>query len=237
LGDKEATAFRALAARGIYLGHDRSDMCFAAKELSRKISSPRVCDWVGMKRLARYLLDKSRCVVKYSYQEWVNEINVWVDSDWAGCHETRKSTSGGVIMHGRHIVKHWSSTQNVIALSSGEAEYYAIVKGASQGLGVKGLMHDMGESVKITVKTDASAAKGIASRRGLGKIKHIELSQLWVQEKMVRREIDIRKVGTHENLADALTKHVGREIVERHCSGVDCEIRNDRHKEMPVLGA
>ena len=59
---------------------------------------------------------------------------MWTDTDYAGCAKTRKSTSGGVIMIGGHMIKSWSSTQNVIALSSGEAEYYGLVKGAAQGL-------------------------------------------------------------------------------------------------------
>ena len=71
-------------------------------------------------------------------------------------------------MLGKHLIKHWSTTQAVVALSSGEAEFYAIVKGSSQGIGMRSLLEDMNVQVKICVNTDASAAKGIASRRGLG---------------------------------------------------------------------
>ena len=94
----------------------------------------------------------------------------------------------------------------------------------------------MGEDIQVVIKSDASAAKGIASRRGLGKVKHIELSQLWVQDKVARGDMIIHKVGTHDNLADAMTKHVGREMLERHIKGVNCEVRGDRHKEMPEMG-
>ena len=86
-------------------------------------------------------------------------------------------------MFGSHVIRSWSTTQNVIALSSGEAEYYSMVKGASMCMGVKALGNDMNVIIgSIDVNTDASAAKGIASRRGLGKIRHIELSQLWLQD-------------------------------------------------------
>ena len=71
-------------------------------------------------------------------------LGVWTDTDFAGCSETRKSTSGGVAMLGTHLIKGWSSTQSVIALSSGEAEFYGIVKGASVGLGIKSLLSDLG---------------------------------------------------------------------------------------------
>ena len=79
------------------------------------------------------MADKRRYRVLYEYQEDPRKIVVWTDSDLAGCARTRKTTSGGVIMHGSHLVKSWSITQAVIALSSGEAEYYAMVKRGMHG--------------------------------------------------------------------------------------------------------
>ena len=75
--------------------------------------------------------------------------------------------------------------------------------------------------MKLQVLTDSSAAKGIASRRGLGKVRHVEVNQLWVQEKVADGSIELNKVGGEANLADALTKHVGREIIERHFEGTN----------------
>ena len=71
-------------------------------------------------------------------------LTVYTDTDWAGCTRTRKSTSGGCITFGTHNIKCWSTTQAVIALSSGEAEFYGIVKGASVLLGAPSLARDMG---------------------------------------------------------------------------------------------
>ena len=74
-------------------------------------------------------------------------------------------------MIGSHVLKGWSATQRVIALSSGEAEYYGLVKGASMVLGVKSMHKEMGLPVRVRVNTDASAAKaGASGKRGsLGK--------------------------------------------------------------------
>ena len=58
----------------------------------------------------------------------------------------------------------------------------------------------------VEIKEDSAAAKGKASRRGLGKLKHIDIKELWVQEKIALEEIKISKVLGTENLADALTK-------------------------------
>ena len=62
-------------------------------------------------------------------------VRAYVDSDWAGCRKTRKSTSGGVLMLGTTAARGWSTKQAVIALSIGEAEYHAALKGASSALG------------------------------------------------------------------------------------------------------
>ena len=95
---------------------------------------------------------------------------MWTDTDYAGCKVSRKSTSGGVVIWGNHVIKSWSSTQSVIALSSGDAEYYGMVKGASVGLGMQSVLRDFDINVKLALKSDASAAIAIASRRVLGKL-------------------------------------------------------------------
>ena len=70
-------------------------------------------------------------------------------------------------MLGCHCIKTWNSTQYIIALSSGEAEYHGLVRGASQAIGIKSVLHEMGVDIDVELNTDASAAKGIASRKGV----------------------------------------------------------------------
>ena len=204
----DATMYRALVARANYLSQDRSNIQYAVKELSRGMSQPTLGDWQGLQRLGRYLVNKERIIVNFDYQQSVKKIQVWVDTNYAGCIKTRKSTSGGVVFFGSHKVKAWSVTQDIIALSSGEAEFYGIVKGSSVGSGIQSVLRDLGCNVKLAVCTDASAAKGIASRRGLGKVRHIEVNQLWIQERVASGDIEVIKVDGSSNLADALTKHV-----------------------------
>ena len=81
-------------------------------------------------------------------------------------------------------MKSWNTKQSVIALSSGEAEYYAMVKAGSQALGLQALLADMGQACKIKIVTDASAAQGISARRVLGQVWHIETNQYWLQQKV-----------------------------------------------------
>ena len=111
-------------------------------------------------------------------------------------------------MYGSHCIKSWSVTQSVISLSSGEAEYYAMVKGGSVAIGMQSMMGELGVNVELVLKCDASAAVGIVKRRGLGRVRHIDVTQLWLQEKVSEGIIEIVKVSTKENISDALTKGV-----------------------------
>ena len=140
-------------------------------------------------------------------------------------------------MHGEHLIKSWSVNQSVIALSSGEAEYYALVKSATIALGVQSLCVDLGVicGAPIELKSDASAAIGICNRIGLGKVRHIEVNQLWLQEKVAQKKMLITKVGTLENLADALTKSLDSESMKRHLVGVGAGLHTDRHNLTPNL--
>ena len=114
------------------------------------------------------------------HDEEVN-VDVHVDSNWAKGPE-RKSTSGGMMMINGTVVKHWSRTQATRALSTAEAEYYAVVTGAAEGLGMQSMMADLGVTTHVQIWTDSNAAKAIASRGGLGKTRHVELRYLWLQD-------------------------------------------------------
>ena len=129
----------------------------------------------------------------------------------------------------------WSTTQGVIALSSGEAEYYGMVKGASQALGMKSMMTDFDIEVKIEVKTDSSAAKGMATRKGSGKVRHIEVCQLWLQELSSKGKIRITKVRGDRNYADILTKHVDKKTMDRYVTEMSMRWEEGRHPLAPEL--
>ena len=160
------------------------------------------------------MLGEGRLVQRYEYGDMPGYVDIWVDTDFAGCNRTRKSTSGGVVMWGSSCVKTWSATQDNVALSSGEAEFYGIVKGGSQGLGMKSMLGDMGVIVKVMIRTDASAAKSMATKKVMGRVRHIEVRGMWVQDKLAKKELEIMKVKGEDNLADVLTKHVSRERLD-----------------------
>ena len=235
LDPKLHTAFRGAAARANYLAADRMDVQFAAKEICRWMSSPTQQSWLALKRLCRYLVGLPRLVYRYAWQV-VNAIDVYTDTDWAGCPRTRKSTSGGCVLVGSHTAKTWSSTQTGVSLSSGEAEFNGVVRGAGIGLGYQSLLRDLGQDLNVRVWTDSSASIGICSRQGLGKLRHLDTHTLWIQHAVRSGRIDLRKVPGEANPADLFTKHsLSRERLQSLVKLFDCWFRDGRAKGAPQM--
>ena len=91
-------------------------------------------------------------------------------------------------------------------MSSGEAEFYAAIKGPCEGIGIKSLLADLGFEVKIEVVQDSTAAKGTASRAGIGKIKHLDVGWCWIQQIVEKGEVKLIKIDGTKKPADPLTK-------------------------------
>ena len=122
-----------------------------------------------------------------------SSVDVFTDANWSGCRQARKSTSGGCIVFGSACVKSWSKTQATIAQSSAESELIASVRGATEALGLVSLGEDMGISFGVRLHIDAAAALGILERTGVGRVRHLDVASLWLQEKELRRIIDMKK--------------------------------------------
>ena len=111
---------------------------------------------------------------------------------------------------GRHILRTWSSTQATIATSSGEAELIAMHDGASRAMGLQTAMSEMGlgpELSMLRLFTDSSVAKSFVATRGLGRMRHLEVKLLWLQESVQKGRLKVGKVKGTANIADALTKY------------------------------
>ena len=217
----QARMFRSVAARANYLAQDRPDVRYAAKELCRHMSMPTEANWMDLKRLCRYLKGRTRLVQHRAMEDpRPGVIEVLVDSDWAGCPVTRRSTSGGVmIVHGM-CIKAWSATQKVVARSSGEAELYAAVRGAAEALGMRSMARELGWDWTVRMWTDSSACKGTCNRSGLGRLKHLDVENLWLQEVVKGKEVELNKIAGDYNMADLLTKHLSRAVLDRHVAAL-----------------
>ena len=142
-----------------------------------------------LKHLLRYLIGTKMCVLSLhpSYQlsdgNCSLDVNVYVDSDWAGCLKTRKSTSGSTVnILGCNMVS-TARTQGTLALSSGEAELYASGQGLSEALFLRSMLLEakLAKKVNVIAHTDSTAGKSTPTRFGTGKkTKHVELRFLYM---------------------------------------------------------
>ena len=96
-------------------------------------------------------------------------------------------------------------------------------------------MQDLGAEFRVRTSTDSSAALGISKRGGLGNVRHIELDQLWIQDKVSSGDIEVRKVKGEDNKADALTNHVGQIQTGQHMSWTGQSIEHGRHELAPEV--
>ena len=126
------------------------------------------------------------------------------------------------------MLKTWSSTQKNITLSSGEAELVAAVKAAAESIGVCRMAHDWGDQSECTLHVDSSAAIGMVHRRGSGKLRHIKIGQLWIQERAEEGEITVKKVPGEHNSADLMTKHVAEKRLLQLIEYLGCDLRQGR---------
>ena len=110
------------------------------------MSKPTTGSLRRLRRIGFYFKGAKRLVWDLKMQEDIDTLDVLTDSDWAVCRRSRKSKSGGAVMRGGHCLKTWGKTQAIVAKSSGEAELYAVVRGATEALGMAALAKDLGFS-------------------------------------------------------------------------------------------
>ena len=129
-------------------------------------------------------------------------------------------TSGAVRIN-VHTVETWCVTQQVVALSSAESEFYAMGSGCHRGLTVKSVLQEIvdlrtpGEKVEMRVFTDSDAARGMIHRQGVGRVRHLATRYLWHQDALRRGDFTVHRVPSKQNPVDVGTKVVDAEILWR----------------------
>ena len=211
----------------------RLDISFAVKELSRSLQAPTQHDEKQLKHVLWYL--KGTLHFTTSLQpprkrvvEQVASIQTqaYSDSDWAGCPKTRRSTGASLSLWGVSLATS-SRTQATQALSSAEAELYAMGMAIQDALHLKSLLQEMklpqlAKPFELTVYTDSSNGKALASKLGLTrKSKHVQLRYLFMQDLVANGQLKLSKIPTEKNPADVLTKYLSASTL---------------HKLLPKLG-
>ena len=232
LGPEETKRFRSGLGSVLYLAQDRIDIQYASKCLASSMSKPTQQALKCLKHLILYLSGTAnrstllpystkgkRLITKLNGQEDNDEIppeeshvvEAYSDSDWGSLKTPekarRKSTSSGIIVLNGIQVLSFSRTQKATASSSCEAELYALSGTCSEAILIGRLFEFLtGENVRIEIRFDSSSARQWSQRRGIGRLKHVDVRLCQLQDWVRENTICIGTVKTVLNVADLNTK-------------------------------
>ena len=122
----------------------------------------------------------------------------------------------------------------ILALSSGESELGALIRACTEGMGMRSLLSDFNIDVEIVVKSDATAAIGMAKRQGLGRVRHLATSDLWIQQRLRQGAFSILKHPGASNSADLMTKVKARSDILKFLELMGFQVGVGRPASAPV---
>ncbi|MCO5552308.1 hypothetical protein L7F22_005819 [Adiantum nelumboides] len=191
---------------------------FAVSQVSRFMHSPGSKHWQAVKRIFRYLSGTLHLgLFNPRGGSLPPDLHAFLDSDWAGCFDTRVSTSGFCFMLGSSRISWLSKKKPTVATSSCEAEYRAVFTAMVECVWLRCLMADLGvgQDTADTIYTDNQSALVVARNPVFhARTKHIEVHYHYVRERLSAGEISLAYVPTQDNLADLFTKALSREKLE-----------------------
>ncbi|KAJ9675533.1 hypothetical protein PVL29_024456 [Vitis rotundifolia] len=215
--EKESTPvdrgrYQRLVGRLIYLSHTRPDIGFAVSAVSQFMHSPTKEHMEAVYRILRYL--KMTPGKGLFFRKTENrDTEVYSDADWAGNIIDRRSTSGYCSFVWGNLVTWRSKKQSVVARSSAEAEYRALAQGICEGIWIKRVLNELGQtsSSPILMMCDNQAAISIAKNPvHHDRTKHVEIDRHFITEKVTSETVKLNYVPTKHQTADILTKALPR---------------------------
>jgi hypothetical protein len=209
----DATLYRSIVGSLCYLCNTRPDIMFAVGMVSRYLEAPGAPHWAAVKQILRYISGTVRYGCCYKRGAGAPTLVGFSDSDFAGNKDDRKSTTGTVFFLGSSAVTWASQKQKLVTLSSCEAEYVAATSGACQGVWLCRLLGDLIGDAPTTVKLRIDNMSSIALCKNPvyhDRSKHIDVKYHFIRECVEDGKVDVDHVSTDGQLADILTKAMGR---------------------------
>jgi len=199
----------------LYLaGCTRPDILFAVNKASRRTSNPNLEDWINVIKIFRYLKGHPRYGLKFKNS---NTFDIYVDADYGGDTETRKSTTGYIIMMNGAPTSWYSKLQNCVSTSTMESEYYAIDECAKHCLWYKNIFKELNMNIKYAeIKTDNKAAIQNCINQTINpKSKHIDIKYHHIRDLIIKGDIRLKHIRTNVNLADGFTKYLNNTLMTK----------------------
>jgi hypothetical protein len=207
----DISQYRRLIGKLLYLTNTRPDICFATQQLSQFLSKPTISHYNAACRVIRYLKHNPGRGLLFPRSSDL-QILGFTDADWAGCLDTRKSTTGYCFFLGSSLVSWKAKKQNTVSRSSSEAEYRALSSATCELIWLLYLMNDLKIqcSKPPVIYCDSQSAMHIASNPVFHeRTKHLEIDCHLVREKLQQGLLRLLPISTEDQLADCLTKPLG----------------------------
>ena len=204
--------FRSMVGGLIYLTHTRPDIALSVGIVSRFMHSPSKHHFGAAKRIIRYVAGTVDLGIWYYHVSSFKLIG-FTDSDWAGCIEDRKSTSGYMFSLGSGAISWSSKKQATTALSSSEAEYMVATSSACQAIWLRRVLIDLGQEQfeETEIYCDNKAAIALSKNPVYhGRTKHIDIRAHFIRDLVAEGTIILKYCGMDEQVADILTKPLPR---------------------------
>lgn len=209
----DPTEYRRIVGALRYLVNTRPDIAFAVGYVSRFMEKPTTEHLVAVKRVLRYVAGTLDFGCYYQRKKGVADLVGYSDSDHAGDVDTRKSTTGVLFFLGSNAVTWQSQKQKIVALSSCEAEYIAAATASCQGVWLARLLAELRgeEAGAATLKIDNQSAIELSKNPVFhDRSKHIDTRYHYIRECIEEGRVQVEPVDTSNQLADILTKSLGR---------------------------
>jgi hypothetical protein len=204
----DATTYRSIAGALQYLTITRPDIAYVVQQVCLHMHAPRDVHQTMLKRILRYVKGTTALGVQLRAAP-TPTITAYSDADWAGCPDTRRSTSGFCIFLGNSLVSWSSKRQTTVSRSSAEAEYHAIANAISECSWLRHLLGELACQVpSATVAFCDNISSVYMSQNPVHhrRTKHIELDIYFVREKVAIGELRVTHVPSAQQLADVFTK-------------------------------
>jgi hypothetical protein len=204
----DAAAYRSLAGALQFLTMTRPDIAFAVQQACLHMHDPKVSHMTLLKRILRYIRGTTSHGLHLRASTEL-AVTAYSDADWAGCPDTRRSTSGFCVYLGESLVSWSSKRQPTVSRSSAEAEYRAVANAAAECIWLRQLLDELhcGISKATVVFCDnVSAVYMSANPVHHKRTKHIELDIHFVRERVQLGQLRVLHVPTAEQFADIMTK-------------------------------